>query len=77
VLGDEAQRKRTLDGLGHSAGYMRRLVGQRLRLRLAPELRFFYDEGLDATESSRATARQTHAGVKGMTASPDRYRAAP
>lgn len=70
VLGDEAQRKRTLDGLGHSAGYMRRLVGQHLRLRLAPELRFFYDEGLDATDRVAQLLDETHAGVKGSDSEP-------
>jgi ribosome-binding factor A len=61
VLGDETQRKRTLAGLRHSAGYMRRLVGQRLRLRTTPELHFSYDEGLDATERVAQLLDETHA----------------
>jgi ribosome-binding factor A len=61
VLGDETQRRRTLGGLRHSAGYMRRLVGQRLRLRTTPELHFSYDEGLDATERVAQLLDETHA----------------
>jgi ribosome-binding factor A len=49
VLGDEAQRRKTLQGLDQATGYVRRAVGQRLRLRFTPELSFAYDEGLDAT----------------------------
>ena len=63
VLGDATQRKRSLDGLKHSAGYMRRLVGQRLGLRYTPELHFSYDEGLDATDRVAQLLDQTHAGV--------------
>lgn len=49
VLGDEAQRRKTLQGLDQATGYVRRAVGRRLRLRFTPELTFAYDEGLDAT----------------------------
>ncbi len=49
VLGDESQRRRTLQGLAQATGYIRRAVGQRLRLRLTPELAFVYDEGVEAT----------------------------
>ncbi len=46
---DEATaKKNALRGLGAAAGMLRRLVGQRLGLRYAPELRFFYDENLEA-----------------------------
>jgi ribosome-binding factor A len=61
VLGDETQRKRGLDGLKHSAGYMRRLVGQHLGLRYAPELHFLYDEGLDATDRVAQLLDEAHA----------------
>ena len=63
VLGDESQRKRTLDGLKHSAGYMRRLVGQRLGLRFTPELHFSYDEGLDATDRVARLLDEAHASA--------------
>ncbi len=50
VLGGEAERTKTLDALGHSAGFLRRELGRRMRLKHTPELQFRYDAGLDATE---------------------------
>ena len=50
VLGDAAQRARTLQGLGQAAGFVRRELGRRLQVRHTPELSFHYDEGLDATD---------------------------
>jgi len=50
VLGDPAQRTRTVAGLRQAAGFMRRELGRRLQVRHTPELLFEYDEGLDATE---------------------------
>jgi ribosome-binding factor A len=50
VLGDEATRKRGLAALGRAAGFVRREIGRRLRLRITPELVFEYDTGLDATD---------------------------
>lgn len=44
---DPARRKRLLASLARAAGMLRREVGQRLSLRFAPELRFFYDDGGD------------------------------
>ena len=50
VLGDEVQRGKTLVGLGQAAGFIRREVGRRIRIRHTPEVVFKYDTGLDATE---------------------------
>jgi ribosome-binding factor A len=44
---DPSRRKRLLASLTRAGGMLRREVGQRLGLRFAPELRFFYDEGGD------------------------------
>jgi ribosome-binding factor A len=49
VLGDEAQRRKTLVGLQQSAGFVRRELGRRLSVRHTPELTFRYDSGLEAT----------------------------
>ena len=46
---DEAARKRLLAGLSAASGILRKRVGQSVGLRRAPELRFFYDEGQDAS----------------------------
>ena len=50
VLGDQAQRDKTLAGLRQASGFLRRQLGRRLGVRHTPELSFHYDEGLDATE---------------------------
>ena len=47
VFGDEAQRKDTLAGLQHATGYIRKQLGQRLRLRFVPEIAFHFDRSLD------------------------------
>jgi ribosome-binding factor A len=46
--GDAPEVKAALKALGAAAGRLRRAVGQALVLRHVPELRFFYDESLDA-----------------------------
>ncbi len=43
VLGDEEARKRSLEALTRARGYVRRLIGQRVRLRFTPEIRFRFD----------------------------------
>jgi ribosome-binding factor A len=43
VLGDEATRARTLEGLHAAAGYLQREVARRIQLRYTPHLRFAYD----------------------------------
>ena len=48
ILGSEADREKTLVGLRQAAGFMRRSLGQKLRLRHTPELTFTWDEGLEA-----------------------------
>jgi ribosome-binding factor A len=46
---DEAAQKRLLAGLNAASGLLRKRVGQNVGLRRAPELRFHYDEGQDAS----------------------------
>lgn len=47
VLGDEADRKESLEGLAHAKGFLRGELGRRLGLRYTPDIRFFLDESLD------------------------------
>ena len=47
VIGDEAQKEKTLAGLKSAAGFLRREIGKRLTLRYSPELRFGIDESAD------------------------------
>ncbi len=46
VLGTDAERAATFDGLASLAGYLRSRIGRNLRLRLAPELVFKADESV-------------------------------
>ncbi len=46
---DPAGRERLLSGLIAASGLLRKKVGQSVGLRRAPELRFYYDEGQDAS----------------------------
>src|SRR5438105_651527 len=48
VMGDEAQRQETMEGLERAKGFMRRQIAQELRhLRLVPELHLILDTSLD------------------------------
>ena len=46
TLGDPAARKVTQKALSRAATFMRSQLGQRLRLRRAPELEFVFDESI-------------------------------
>ncbi len=50
VLGDEEERAEVQAGLDSAAGWLRRELGQRLRLRNTPELNFHYDPSLERGE---------------------------
>ncbi|GAB4341081.1 MAG: hypothetical protein Kow0099_17520 [Candidatus Abyssubacteria bacterium] len=47
VYGSEQERKATIAGLKSAAGYIRRELGQRIRLKRVPELSIIYDESLE------------------------------
>lgn len=47
VLGNEEQRKGTLDALHKATGFIRAEIGRRIRLRRTPELHFKLDTSLD------------------------------
>ncbi|HEX7665441.1 MAG TPA: 30S ribosome-binding factor RbfA [Polyangiaceae bacterium] len=44
---DKARNDAILEGLAKAAGVLRRQATKALKLRVAPELTFFYDDGLD------------------------------
>jgi ribosome-binding factor A len=46
MMGDEKARRDTAKALGRATPFLRRQLGQRLRLRRVPELQFFYDESI-------------------------------
>lgn len=44
---DESAREGTVEALSRAAGFLRKQLAARLRLRAVPEVRFAYDEALD------------------------------
>ena len=47
VMGDSEQVKSSLEGLNSALGFVRREIGQRIRLRFTPEISFALDTSLD------------------------------
>lgn len=47
VLGDDKVRESTMEGLTRAAGFLRRELAHRLKLRSTPELQFVYDQSID------------------------------
>ena len=46
VMGTDAERKDTMEGLASVAGHLRARLGRTLRLRVTPELEFRYDASI-------------------------------
>lgn len=58
VLGDESKQEACLEGIESAAGYIRRLVGARLKLKYVPELSFRLDKSAEyATELEKTFER--------------------
>jgi ribosome-binding factor A len=47
VLGDDAKRRRSMDGLQSAHGFLQRRVASELRLKNTPTLHFLYDDSAD------------------------------
>ena len=47
VLGDDAVRRRSMDGLQSAHGYLQKRVSRELRLKHTPTLQFLYDDSVD------------------------------
>ena len=47
VLGEEEEKRHALDGLKSAAGFIRREVGHRMKLRYTPELLFELDNSIE------------------------------
>lgn len=46
VMGTDAEKKETMEGLASVAGHLRGRLGRTLRLRMTPELEFRYDTSI-------------------------------
>ncbi len=47
VLGDAKKAQEAQAGLDSARGFIRKLVGQRIRMRYTPEIAFFYDKSIE------------------------------
>lgn len=47
VLGNEEEKRNTLDGLKNAEGYIRRQLAKTINLRNTPEIRFILDESIE------------------------------
>jgi ribosome-binding factor A len=47
VMGTPADRERSMKGLNHAKGYVRKQLGRRMRLRYAPEVLFQFDPSIE------------------------------
>ncbi|MDP8230547.1 MAG: 30S ribosome-binding factor RbfA [Candidatus Gorgyraea atricola] len=47
VLGDESKKEASLEGIESAAGYIRRLIGEKLKLKYVPELSFRLDKSAE------------------------------
>ncbi|BCJ85307.1 30S ribosome-binding factor RbfA [Effusibacillus dendaii] len=58
VLGNQDQKDETLKALRKASGFIRNEVGQRIRLRLTPEISFEIDTSLDYSTKIQETLRE-------------------
>ncbi len=50
ALGDESREQEVMEALTRANGFLRREVGQRIRIRNTPELHFYWDKTLERAE---------------------------
>jgi ribosome-binding factor A len=50
IMGDAAQRKETTKALARAAGFVRRVLSQRITLRRSPEVQFLFDQSVAAQD---------------------------
>lgn len=60
LYGSDKEKKASLVGLQNSAGYIRRELGKKLRLRYTPEIRFFEDTTLDEVFHLEEVFKELH-----------------
>jgi ribosome-binding factor A len=72
LYGSERERASSLIGLQRSAGWMRRALGKRVRLRVTPELRFKEDNTLDTVYRIEERLREIHAEQEHDRTEPER-----
>ena len=64
VMGGEEQVKSSLEGLNSALGFIRREIGQRIRLRFTPEISFALDTSLDYGDHIQKLLLQVEGDIK-------------
>lgn len=65
LYGSEQEKKSSLIGLRRSAGWVRREIGKKLRMRVTPEIRFTEDTTLDNAYRLEEKFKEIHAEQDG------------
>ena len=60
VLGKEEQVEKARTGLLSARGFVRKLVGQRVRLRYTPDIEFIYDQTIEYSARIEAALQEIH-----------------
>ena len=60
LFGSDKEKKSSLIGLRNSAGWIRKQIGGKLRLRVTPEVRFFEDVSLDQVFHLEEVFKEMH-----------------
>lgn len=60
TMGTEAERRQTERGLARALPFLRRQVGERLRLRRVPVLQFVFDKSVETQERVERLLREIH-----------------
>ncbi len=61
VLGDDAQRAQSLNGLRSASGFIRTQLARRLNLRVAPDVTFEFDPSVEQAERVSRLLKSTDA----------------
>lgn len=60
VMGGEADRERSLQGLNSAKGFIKREVGKRVHLRYVPDIVFRFDPSLEYADHINRLIRELH-----------------
>jgi ribosome-binding factor A len=60
IFGDEAKQKTGEEGIKSAAGFIRKLIGERLKLKYVPELSFRVDKSIEYSIGLEETFERMH-----------------
>ena len=72
MLGSDEEKRSTIEGLNSLAGHLRSRLGKSLRLRVAPEISFRYDESVERASRIESLLAQVRQDLPETVSPPDR-----